>query len=489
MKIIISSLLLSIFLTVTSYNQTKDPIKGWLHTSGNLILDSTNNPILLTGINSTGMEWGAGHAWNRDATPGCSDAQYGCYQTPFEQQLPQEFDDIKSWGFNFVRFLISWANLEPNAPVDSSGIIVHHWNQKYLDSLDMIISQFSNNGIGILISLHQWTWSPVFSDTSGVHGLGMPVWLYDNQSGITQSQAANQFFVKNTEILPGYNVQQGYIDAWKEIVKRYVNNPTVFGADLFNEPPDQINFNLKKYYDTVGTAIHSVNPNLLLVFQDAVNGKFKLTGAQDIPNSVYSFHMYPKAWLMPGLNQPSAKDQMTEHLDSAKAWNVPMFIGEFGQFGFADSLGWEADMKMMLDFCKQNNISWTFYSYQHWKHALVQNGQVNDTLVQVLQYGMNSNATITKEKINPTFTFQLNQNYPNPFNPSTIIEYTLSKDSFVSLKIFDILGNVVANLENKEEAPGNYKIEFDNKNLASGIYLYQLKAGDFIQTKKLVLMK
>jgi|GEM_PF-6751849 len=476
------------FLVNISFPQTRDKITGWLHTNGNQILDSNNNIVRLTGINSTGMEWGAGHAWNQAVSPGCSD-QYGCYQTPLEQKLPQEFDDVKTCGFNFVRLLISWANLEPNIPVDSSGVIVHHWNEAYLDSLDGIVSAFNSRGIAIILSMHQWTWSPAFKDTSGSHGLGMPVWLYSNQTSITQTGAIQQFFVKDTLILPGYPVQQGYIDAWTKVLERYIDNPTIVGVDLFNEPPDQINFSLKKYYDSVGTAVHAVNPNLLLIFQDGVNSKFKLTGNPGLPNSVYSFHMYPKAWLMPGANQPSAEAQMQSHFDTAKVWNVPMMLGEFGQFGFADTLGWEADMKMLFDFCKLNNINWAFYAYQHWTHPLVNNGQLNDSLVGTLQYGMDSVTTSIADKNNLPKLFMLYQNYPNPFNPTTTIKYSVEEESLVSIRVYDILGDEVKTLVNSFKAPGNYEIKFNTSTLGSGIYFYRMQAGNFEETKKLVVLK
>ncbi len=85
--------------------------------------------------------------------------------------------------------------------------------------------------------------------------------------------------------------------------------------------------------------------------------------------------------------------------------------------------------------------------------------------------------------------FQLDQNYPNPFNPSTSISYSLPERAFVTLKIYDILGREVASLVNEEKQAGRYQIRFDASNLASGTYVYRLAAGNFIQTKKMVLMK
>ncbi len=87
-------------------------------------------------------------------------------------------------------------------------------------------------------------------------------------------------------------------------------------------------------------------------------------------------------------------------------------------------------------------------------------------------------------------SFELYQNYPNPFNPTTIIRFTIPENkNNVTLKIYDLLGREVATLLNKQIAPGNYQINFDGSNLSSGIYFYQLKAGNFVKSKKMILMK
>jgi len=85
--------------------------------------------------------------------------------------------------------------------------------------------------------------------------------------------------------------------------------------------------------------------------------------------------------------------------------------------------------------------------------------------------------------------FSLSQNYPNPFNPSTTIEFTLPKSEFVELKIYNILGKEVSILVSKKLNQGNYTYTFDGSNLASGVYYYQLVAGDFRQVKKMILLR
>ncbi|MGA9293039.1 MAG: T9SS type A sorting domain-containing protein [Ignavibacteriaceae bacterium] len=85
--------------------------------------------------------------------------------------------------------------------------------------------------------------------------------------------------------------------------------------------------------------------------------------------------------------------------------------------------------------------------------------------------------------------FNLSQNYPNPFNGTTNIIYSIPKATFVTIKVYDILGKEIATLVKEEKKAGSYEVEFNGSNLVSGIYFYRMKAGDFIQTKKIILMK
>ncbi len=90
--------------------------------------------------------------------------------------------------------------------------------------------------------------------------------------------------------------------------------------------------------------------------------------------------------------------------------------------------------------------------------------------------------------------FSLSQNYPNPFNPNTKIRFSIPQDERgetkdVSLTVYDVLGNDIAILVNEEKPAGTYEVEFDGNELTSGIYFYQLRAGVFIETKKMILLK
>ncbi len=86
-------------------------------------------------------------------------------------------------------------------------------------------------------------------------------------------------------------------------------------------------------------------------------------------------------------------------------------------------------------------------------------------------------------------SFQLQQNFPNPFNPSSIIRYDIPKTSFVKISVYDILGREIKVLVNEDKSPGHYEIIFDANGLASGIYFYTIRTGEFTQIKKMILMK
>ena len=85
--------------------------------------------------------------------------------------------------------------------------------------------------------------------------------------------------------------------------------------------------------------------------------------------------------------------------------------------------------------------------------------------------------------------YSLFQNYPNPFNPQTKIKFAVPKASFTKLVIYNLLGREVTTLVNEELRPGAYEADWDGSNFSSGVYFYKIISGDFVETKKMVLMK
>ncbi len=125
-------------------------------------------------------------------------------------------------------------------------------------------------------------------------------------------------------------------------------------------------------------------------------------------------------------------------------------------------------------------------------------GSVGMNHILGLAYIESSPTSVEFESDANLMEYSLFQNYPNPFNPTTKIKFTIpsvissgeKRSQTVSLKIFDILGNEVAILVNEEKEPGTYEVEFSGvASQASGVYFYQLRAGSFIQTNKMVFLK
>lgn len=113
-----------------------------------------------------------------------------------------------------------------------------------------------------------------------------------------------------------------------------------------------------------------------------------------------------------------------------------------------------------------------------WKHGLYHFSQLIFT---------ETTTSIRQDEISAEYN--LYQNYPNPFNPTTKIKYSIPHAGLVSIKVFDLLGSEIATLVNEEKQTGNYEIEFNASNLASGVYIYKMQVGNFFNAKKFILMK
>jgi len=108
---------------------------------------------------------------------------------------------------------------------------------------------------------------------------------------------------------------------------------------------------------------------------------------------------------------------------------------------------------------------------------------------KALKFTPPGSTDVETQPINLPLSYALNQNYPNPFNPTTTIGFSVVKAADVQLKVYDLLGREVATLVQGQHNPGSYSVVFDASRLSSGVYFYTLRAGDFVSTKSLVLMK
>ena len=117
-------------------------------------------------------------------------------------------------------------------------------------------------------------------------------------------------------------------------------------------------------------------------------------------------------------------------------------------------------------------------------------GSYSYKLVQIDFDGTRTESDVVNVEIgNQPSEYLLMQNYPNPFNPNTTINFTIAQTTLVTLKIFDVLGNEVSILVNQEVPSGNHNVQFNSSGLPSGLYFYTLNAGNFVETKKMILMK
>ena len=112
-----------------------------------------------------------------------------------------------------------------------------------------------------------------------------------------------------------------------------------------------------------------------------------------------------------------------------------------------------------------------------------------DLFANIVDFMSLINTSIEDEINKVPNQFKVFQNYPNPFNPATTINYQIPELSLVTLKVYDVLGNEIAVLVNEQKSIGSYEIDFDGDELTSGIYFYQIQAGSFVETKKMMLLK
>ena len=163
----------------------------------------------------------------------------------------------------------------------------------------------------------------------------------------------------------------------------------------------------------------------------------------------------------------------------------------WGIYGFKDAFNvkenWYASSYLAIDQGPIIVMAENYRSQAIW-NSFMKNTEIDSALKKI---GFIEDPTDLQAESEIPSEFALNQNYPNPFNPETVISYQLAASSVVTLKVFDILGNEVAILVNEIQQAGsyNYKLGIRNYELASGVYFYQLQAGDFLQTKKMLVLK
>jgi len=200
--------------------------------------------------------------------------------------------------------------------------------------------------------------------------------------------------------------------------------------------------------------------------------------------------------------------RLLETSDGGYSWEI--FPSPGFHFGLTDyffpspNKGWVADWNPDILFTSNSGATWdSLQSYSTLPGALTKFTFIDElrgwaiTRSHILYTAdgwqtftiQGTISSIDEQHLQNPLDFSLFQNYPNPFNPSTTIKYEIPELSFITLKVYDVLGNEIATLVNEKKPAGNYEVEFGGSVLTSGIYFYRFQAGSFVEIKKMVLMK
>jgi aryl-phospho-beta-D-glucosidase BglC (GH1 family) len=426
-------------------------LNGPLHTTGtdSVIYDAADQPVRLVGFNWAGTEQGG-----RNDASKTADACGTVWRTPADGINGMSYDDmyqrIRDWGYNVLRLPISWNNLEPVAPVwsDSLGRYTHKFNTAYVNDLKSIVTKAHAAGLGVILDMHQDFWSPSLHQITNwdgsrgyCEGVGMPRWLnpsIDAKAATTQSTDfynAMNWFYRNLRD-PGSTLTRTspwglFYSAWDWISYSFSSRSgfaaasAVVGADVLNEPYfsyvggtppagqtvlQAAGARLATFYNALAPALANWNPTWLLIFEDCTGGYYSanplLRETPAMPgrptagrNWVYSTHIY-------NFGAGTFSDGVARHDDygitvanaalaNARAWKVPLYIGEFTNFaGGRDATTLtDADMaqtKLFLGWAKTNGVNWTFWTYVSAYRPMVVVNYVDNQPIEVVRAALST---------------------------------------------------------------------------------------------------
>lgn len=220
----------------------------------------------------------------------------------------------------------------------------------------------------------------------------------------------------------------------------------------------------------------------------STDGKKKITQVSGALNQLLKNEIYAPEFIVPVTDTALIKAFMlkkwSDNTDTSWAWRPDE--GAILKWPLTENLAYTNTTLQtagMNGFPLGDLYRWWPEKYQQW---LAQKSTEDATIDNWLHNGITGVEKL--EGITPR-AYQLHQNYPNPFNPSTNIRYAIPMREHVTLKVYSLLGQEVATLVDEVQDPAEYKVTFNAKGLASGVYFYQLKAGNTQMTKKFVLMK
>ena len=346
---------------------------------------------------------------------------------------------LHSAGVDWVVIKMADGNSYYNSP----GHSLYNWVVANYGSMDSVISIFHSNGIKLLAFQyvygipHRWSYAisetnaaSMVLDVKGIDGLLIDAEIqYDTLSNRVAAAEAycDSIRAHHPDSFVG-------LTAWARIVGHATFPWVAFLS--------RVDVNMPQTY----WAARPTTPQ----------NELSLMNSQ--------FTTYTNIWISQG---DSAADKPI----------MPIGQGEY--FGYSNDV-------MPGDITSFCDLSQTLYNYPGvslWEYNQITHAYVWDEYTAAWQTTSVSGPGI------PPKEYSLSQNYPNPFNPSTVVSYQLSAASDVKLVVCDLLGREVAVLVNEKKGPGRHQVTFEGAGLASGVYFYELRAGEFVQTRKMALVR
>ncbi len=233
------------------------------------------------------------------------------------------------------------------------------------------------------------------------------------------------------------------------------------------------------------------------VYMDARDVEVEVTGpVEDIPSG--GMISFSENWYAAKVNGPILSVNSAGIVNAFLKLDKNVFTGNYGVFYlgkakliFLDNAGQKIGEgnKHNVSPLENFNLSESLTLPDSTKKVQLCIYDENENLINILdELDLNPTGIINSQEINNK-DFNLKQNFPNPFNPYTNINYQISRLSYVTLKVYDVLGREIQTLVSEEKKEGSYKVKFGGRDLISGIYLYKLNAGNFSETKMMLLLK
>lgn len=420
-------------------------------------------------------------------------------------------DDVfrisKQTGIKVIR---TWAFNSSSDSLKKSTIRYSPYNirEEGLRALDYVIFKAKEYDVNIVLTLEN-----NFSDFGGIN-------QYIEWANTLLTPFTNKIYNHN-DFFTDDSIKSWYKFYVKTILNRinfytlvrYSDETNIFSFELINEASNT-GFDvhiIKEWYNEMADYFKSINSNHLLttgeigydtytnyysdwdLFYNSSQFLFNgYKGTSFIENTAIenidysSFHLYPDAW---GFKPLAGNTWINDHVDITNIFNKPSLLGEFGVVN-EKYFNYKKYLETIKNVSSKSTIVWNYMhpDLMHIADRYAFNEINNPELFELFRehvQTLDSNQTI---KVNELI---LHQNYPNPFNPTTTIQYSIPGTEYVKVELYNSLGELIKIIDEgiKEEGTYTLFLSFNNYILASGVYFYRLIAGDYISTKKMLLLK